>query len=57
MRNQVNAVQSIANAVSIPVGADGGAGFGNALSSVHILRLMEPAGAAGADVGQASNIV
>ncbi|KAA0592724.1 hypothetical protein FZ942_26605 [Azospirillum lipoferum] len=39
MRNQVNAVQSIANAVSIPVRACGGTGFGNALNTFHIVRM------------------
>lgn len=50
MRDQINAVQSIANAVDIPVMADGDTGFGNALSTYHAVRLMEAAGAAGINI-------
>ena len=50
MRDQINAVQSIANAVDIPVMADGDTGFGNALSAYHTVRLMEAAGAAGINI-------
>jgi len=50
MRDQINAVQSVANAVSIPVMADGDTGFGNALSTFHAVRLMEAAGAAGVNI-------
>ncbi len=50
MRDQINAVQSIANAVDIPVMADGDTGFGNALSTFHTIRLMEAAGAAGINI-------
>jgi methylisocitrate lyase len=50
MRDQINAVQSIANAVEIPVMADGDTGFGNALSTYHTVRLMEAAGAAGINI-------
>jgi 2-methylisocitrate lyase-like PEP mutase family enzyme len=47
LRDQINAVQSIANAVSIPVMADGDTGYGNALNTFHTVRLLESAGAAG----------
>ncbi|MDR3463101.1 MAG: isocitrate lyase/PEP mutase family protein [Beijerinckiaceae bacterium] len=50
MRDQINAVQSIANAVDIPVMADGDTGFGNALNTYHTVRLMEAAGAAGINI-------
>jgi methylisocitrate lyase len=50
MRDQINAVQSIANAVAIPVMADGDTGFGNALNAFHTVRLMESAGAAGINI-------
>ncbi len=50
MRDQINAVQCIANAVDIPVMADGDTGFGNALSAYHTVRLMESAGAAGINI-------
>ena len=50
MRDQINAVQAIANAVSIPVMADGDTGFGNALNTYHTVRLMEAAGAAGINI-------
>ena len=50
MRDQINAVQCIANAVDIPVMADGDTGFGNALSAYHTVRLMEAAGAAGINI-------
>jgi 2-methylisocitrate lyase-like PEP mutase family enzyme len=50
MRDQINAVQCIANAVDIPVMADGDTGFGNALSTYHTVRLMEAAGAAGINI-------
>ena len=50
MRDQINAVQSIANAVDIPVMADGDTGFGNALTTYHTIRLMEAAGAAGINI-------
>lgn len=50
MRDQINAVQAIANAVDIPVMADGDTGFGNALSAYHTVRLIEAAGAAGINI-------
>jgi len=50
MRDQINAVTSIANAVEIPVMADGDTGFGNALSTYHTVRFMEAAGAAGVNI-------
>ncbi|GGF50880.1 carboxyvinyl-carboxyphosphonate phosphorylmutase [Aliidongia dinghuensis] len=50
MRDQINAVQSVANAVTIPVMADGDTGFGNALNTFHTVRLMEAAGAAGINI-------
>ena len=50
MRDQINAVQAIANAVAIPVMADGDTGFGNALNAFHTVRLMEAAGAAGINI-------
>lgn len=50
MRDQINAVQSIAQAVEIPVMADGDTGFGNALNTYHTVRLMEAAGAAGINI-------
>ncbi|MBB6487114.1 oxaloacetate decarboxylase [Rhizobium lusitanum] len=50
MRDQISAVQAIANAVSIPVMADGDTGFGNALNTYHTVRLMEAAGAAGINI-------
>ncbi|WP_377810168.1 isocitrate lyase/phosphoenolpyruvate mutase family protein [Azospirillum sp. A29] len=50
MHDQANAAQSLANAVSIPVRADADTGCGNALSTFHIVRRMEPAGAAGPNI-------
>ncbi len=50
MRDQINAVQSIAQAVHIPVMADGDTGFGNALNAYHTVRLMEAVGAAGINI-------
>ena len=50
MRDQINAVQCIANAVDIPVMADGDTGFGNAIAAYHTVRLMEAAGAAGINI-------
>lgn len=50
LRDQINAVQSIAQAVQIPVMADGDTGFGNALNTYHTVRLMEAAGAAGINI-------
>jgi len=50
LRDQINAVQSIANAVDIPVMADGDTGFGNALNTYHTIRFMEAAGAAGINI-------
>ena len=50
LRDQINAVQSIANAVTIPVMADGDTGFGNALNTYHTVRLIEAAGAAGINI-------
>jgi methylisocitrate lyase len=49
-RDQINAVQSIAQAVNIPVMADGDTGFGNALNTYHTVRLMESVGAAGINI-------
>ncbi len=50
MRDQVNAVTAIANAVDIPVMADGDTGFGNALNTYHTVRFLEAAGAAGINI-------
>jgi len=50
MRDQINAVQAVANAVNIPVMADGDTGFGNALNTYHTVRLLESAGAAGINI-------
>jgi methylisocitrate lyase len=47
LRDQINAVQTVVGAVSIPVMADGDTGFGNALNTYHAVRLLEAAGAAG----------
>lgn len=50
MRDQINAVQSIAQAVSIPVMADGDTGFGNAINVFQTVRMLEAAGAAGVNL-------
>ncbi|CAI1686238.1 2,3-dimethylmalate lyase [Serratia entomophila] len=50
LRDQINAVQVIAQAVDIPVMADGDTGFGNALNAYHTVRLLELAGAAGVNL-------
>jgi len=50
LRDQINVVQAIANAVDIPVMADGDTGFGNALNTYHTVRLLEAAGAAGVNI-------
>lgn len=50
LRDQINAVQTVANAVAIPVMADGDTGFGNALNTFHTVRLLEGAGAAGVNI-------
>lgn len=50
LRDQMNAVQAIANAVHIPVMADGDTGFGNAVNAYHTVRLLEASGAAGINI-------
>ncbi len=50
LRDQINAVQMVTNAVSIPVMADGDTGYGNALNAFHTVRLLEAAGAAGVNI-------
>ncbi|MBB1585103.1 oxaloacetate decarboxylase [Serratia sp. OS31] len=50
LRDQINAVQTIAQAIDIPVMADGDTGFGNALNTYHTVRLLEAAGAAGVNL-------
>ena len=50
LRDQINAVQTVANAVGIPVMADGDTGFGNAVNTFHTVRLLEAAGAAGVNI-------
>jgi len=50
LRDQMDAVQSVANAVTIPVMADGDTGFGNAVNTFHTVRLLEAAGAAGVNI-------
>ena len=50
LRDQINVTQAIAQAIEIPVMADGDTGYGNAVNVFHTVRMLEAAGAAGINI-------